>query len=79
MCPRAAADDGPSPWRRANVFIDRLPHDQWQVLNRGAHAGHITCAADERNLVQLRRTAQSRGAARVSVAVTSTPTNGNCD
>jgi DNA invertase Pin-like site-specific DNA recombinase/ribosome-associated translation inhibitor RaiA len=46
------------------VSIERLPRDQWQVLIQDAHVGYITWAEYERNLVQLRQTAQSYGAER---------------
>jgi len=47
-----------------HVSIERLPRDQWQVLIRDAHVGYITWAEYERNLAQLRQTAQSYGAER---------------
>ena len=46
------------------LSIERLPRDQWQVLIRDAHDGYITWAEYERNLAQLRQTAQSYGAER---------------
>jgi DNA invertase Pin-like site-specific DNA recombinase len=46
------------------VSIERLPRDQWQVLIQDAHIGYITWVEYERNLVQLRQTAQSYGAER---------------
>jgi DNA invertase Pin-like site-specific DNA recombinase len=49
-----------------HVSIERLPRDQWQVLIRDAHASYITWVEHERNLVQLRQTAQSYGAERRS-------------
>lgn len=46
------------------LYIERLPRAQWQVLIRDAHVGYISWTEYERNLVQLHQTAQSYGAER---------------